>query len=465
MKDYRLATPVYQNDAEAGLKLLWLMVNSRTWVHRRVDSLRLDADGGTRRYVSVDMTPPDFAALGASEKCIHVPLAILAKGPKKRLSVSTGSTAVPVLARQMNTDLVVGMLVAGLEHFVRVTTDELAVGRHLLPKVVGADSTSARTQLASYLEWTNEVRERRTRDDEIHEKFAALNSLVRQFADNYLLVGVLDKELLSTRTIVKYALHQPLPELKAAGMKQVRFKYEVPDYGFAASQHVEVELPPGLTIKALELAEFGAGSVTTQVAKDPTAANDATPSKPVGRLGHVVLNPLDRSYSGIVRVDVLPASPGLFTFVRAAVVAVVAVICISLAFRMWSENMLLGGPPIPSPSASILLIGPALLFSWISRKHEHELVVEIASPLRRVLYLCAGVLVIMAGLAAIPVRPLAWDVAWIAAYLVTAAAVGIFFWYAKGWGIRDKCRQLWLRWFKPKEGQHGAPPTNSLRAD
>jgi hypothetical protein len=141
------------------------------------------------------------------------------------------------------------------------------------------------------------------------------------------------------------------------------------------------------------------------------------------RLGHVALSPSQRFYKGRVSVEVVPAAQGLFLFTKVAVACIAVLVLVAQLVRIYNSDILGPKAEIPSPSASILLIGPALLFSWMSRSQEHNLVVELLAPLRRVLAICALVLLGTAVLAAVPVTPAVWFVAWFAIGLLTAAAV------------------------------------------
>lgn len=448
-----MAIPIVQDEDGYGRSLFWLVIGSRSWVHRRVDSLRLDADGGTRRFVSLDMTIPTFAALPERVKTVHVPLTVLSKGPKKRLSIVHGSQSVPVLGRNSNTLLVVAMLTAGLRDFIAATDSQISEGNALLQGVVGEVPAEARKAFIRYAIWSDHEFKGTAADSDLRRKVDEFNALVQLFVDNYLLIAEVGREILGVRTVLKYSLDQPLSTLRAAGLQRIRLSYEVPDFGFAGSQHVECELPPGLSIKNFTFAEFNTRQIATQVVQE------GSPGAP-SRMGHLVLAPGNRWNRAFVRIDVVPATPGMLSFTTAAVVSVLLLVLISALIRVFDLFVVHPEGQIPSPAGSLLLIGPAVLLSWISREHQHALVVQVTSPLRSMLYLCAATLVIMAALAGIRVTPITWNIAWLGVYAI-ALYVGLrFLWYISGWGIRDYCRKWALRWKKSQEG-HDEPAHSS----
>ncbi|PTT70798.1 hypothetical protein [Arthrobacter sp. HMWF013] len=399
---------------DKGVALLNLILQSQTWVHRRVDALRLDSEGTTRRHVSIDMTAPGEFMIAGSEGRFILPLAVLEKGVKRRLDATQGGKSISVLGREDNGALAIAMLESALVFLLDLEGDSVTVARSHLTKVVySAGSNDADTSLAAYKAWFESTKGSVPGDRQ--KMLDITNSVIEQLAHNFLLFVELDCELLDTRTIVKYALNQEAPQVHRRGYKLVRFDYQIPDFGFAASQHVEIEVPAGLMVSSLEIIEAGPDDIVTNTDFDASASGQ--------RLGHVALNPSQRFYKGRASVEVVPAEQGLFVFTKLAVVSIAVMVVLAQLVRMYNEDILGPKAEIPSPSASILLIGPALLFSWMSRNQEHNLVVELLSPLRRVLALCALVLLGTAVLAAIPVTPPVWWGGWFVIGLLTAAAV------------------------------------------
>ncbi|MET3904410.1 hypothetical protein [Paenarthrobacter sp. 4246] len=397
---------------DPGTSLLGLMLQSQTWVHRRVDALRLDAEGTTRRHVSIDITAPSGFMISGSEDRFIIPIAILEKGTKRKLDATHAGKSISVLGRQDNGSLAVEMLTTSLIHLLPLQEEDVKEAKAVISKVVfSRPKAEAESALIEYLNWIA-VRKDGAKSPKMLE---VTNSMVQQLAHNFLFLVELDSDLLDTRTTVKYALNQEAPEVHKRGFKRVRFDYPVPDFGFAASQHLEVEVPEGLVVSRLELTETGPSE------SDSKSDIDANPNG--HRLGHVALSPSQRFFTGRAFVDVVPTTQGLFFFTKLAVACIVLLFISAQLVRVFNGYILGPKAEIPSPSASILLIGPALLFSWMSRTQEHNLVVQILSPLRRVLGRCALALLGTAVLAAIPVTPLVWCLGWVIIGAFTISAL------------------------------------------
>lgn len=69
------------------VKLFSLLTDSRKWVHRRVDALRLSTDGLTRRYVSLDFTIPKESMIVLSDDQVVVPIGLIGKNSLRRLDI------------------------------------------------------------------------------------------------------------------------------------------------------------------------------------------------------------------------------------------------------------------------------------------------------------------------------------------------------------------------------------------
>ncbi len=348
---------------------------------------------------------------GSKDRFI-IPLAILEKGAKRKLDATHSGKSVSVLGRYDNGTLAIEMLTTSLKHILPLNEDDTQAAKSIISTVVfSRPKAEADSALIEYQNWISDKKD----SAKYPEMLEVTTSMVQQLAHNFLFLVELDKELLDTRTTVKYALNQEAPEVHRRGYKRVRFDYPVPDFGFAASQHVEVEVPEGLVVSRLELTETGPNESDSK--SDLDAYHDGH------RLGHVALSPSQRFFTGRALVDVVPTTQGLYFFTKIAVACIVALFVSAQIVRIFNDYILGPKAEIPSPSASILLIGPALLFSWMSRTQEHNLVVQILSPLRRVLGQCAVVLLGTAVLAAIPVTPIVWCWAWVIIGLFTVSAL------------------------------------------
>lgn len=78
-------------EASDGQKLVSLLIDSQSWVHRRVDALRLGADGTTRLHMSLDVTVPTDRVLKRPGEQMAVPLAFMEKAAIRQLDTEDSS--------------------------------------------------------------------------------------------------------------------------------------------------------------------------------------------------------------------------------------------------------------------------------------------------------------------------------------------------------------------------------------
>lgn len=394
-----------REDQKNGLALMYLLTTTPHWVHRRVDALRLDAKGSTRRYVSVDVTVPPVAALpAASRNRIIVPLGWMHKGPITRLDAKQDGNGLAVLSKVENTAWAFEMLKAALSSVPRrreVTHEDHAC----LMTLLTSDAETDQTALEAYVSMRDSLVDEAAFNEESRRRIVLLDGFAKLLVDNYLFLVELDKDLAGIRTTLKYSLDVP-SVLTRSG--PIRLHWPVPDFRFAASQHVEVDLPQGLRVQKMQFAAFNVDNTSTQMHEEmPTGDSGSV---------HGVLRPDDGDVKADLIVRAQPVRQGLYTFTQGAVAITAALVLASILARIF-DAALLNDAVIPSPAASIILIAPALLLSWMSRELEHDLLSKLLSPMRRILILCAGVVLLMAGLAAVPVSVGLWHCLWGVVYL------------------------------------------------
>lgn len=401
-----------------GLNLMVLLLQSQDWLHRRVDALRLDPDGTTRRYVSVDLTMDDSLAISShSKNRVIVPLGVMRKGAIRRLDAKQDSKGIIVLGQEQNSALAKSMLAAGLGTLPQKCLDRPSstLLDSILDALVSPESGSEPQALENYNKWKAEHLDLKGLDSDHKLRLALIDALARRFTDHYLFLVEIDSALLGTRTTLKYSLDQTMPDSEKDGLHQIRFHYALPDFGFAKSQHMELEIPRGLTLIEMDFLAFDQKGIVRQISTDkPSDGN---------RMGHTVLAPKDPVYEAEVWATVAPSKQGIYTFSKWASIITAGLVVLSVAVRLFDTEFLRIEAIVPSPAASIILIAPALLLSWIGREPEHELVAALLQPLRTIVFSCAGVLVAMAALAAIPLSPIIWNVVWIGVYIGTLAIV------------------------------------------
>lgn len=399
-----------------GGKLLGLMASTRHWVHRRVESFRLDADGQTRWHVSIDMTVPEDGVVASGKNQLVVPVAFMKKGTLRRLDVEYAGKSVPVLGRAMNSKYALAMLIAAMPPELNLDDYQHETALKALKRVVECSTADADSALEAFDEWYSRARRAAGSDTDFNRDHDLFSSFVRSLAQNFLFLVVLESEVKSRRILLKFAWDHEPPTVTDKGKVRVSFSHELADFGFAASQHVEVEVPRGLAVRSLEVAEFFPNDRTSPPVRDVPSHTRS--------VAHVAIAPTHRFARGGFRVEVEPAKAGIFAFTHVAVLAVAASVVVAQLIRIFDAYVLLDNVQrIPSPSASIILVAPALLVSWMSRRTEHRLLILLLKPLRKALLSCSIALLTMAALAAIPFRPEAWWLLWFVVIYFSGSAV------------------------------------------
>lgn len=384
-----------------GLQMKRLMLGSQSWVHRRVDTFKLGAEGQTRRSVSLDLTLPKELAIPGSKGKVLVPLALIAKGRLRDLDTTEGGKSLPVLGQQENAKLACDLLHALAPEWLTGSPDwaaECAIHIDALVNAPAADTADVQ----SFDVWLTSIQdEHRPSDDTQLTVFAGL---ARQMATHFLLIVEANQEIIGARTILKYS--HDLNDPAASGSAQtVSIYLEIADFGFAASQHIEIHVPVGLAIDSMYLIEVDPSDKPVDV--------DFDDSRRERTIGHVALSPASRFSTGELRVDVVPARQGIYAFTSVAVPTVFLMAALAWLDKLDILQIVSPSFSIPSPSASLFLVGPAILLSWMARNPEHNLTGQLLARLRRMLMLTAVSLVLMAAAAAVPLAPLAWEVLWI----------------------------------------------------
>jgi hypothetical protein len=379
--------------------------------------LRLDTDGTTRRFVSVDLTIPKGFAISGSEKRILVPLGVLEKGPKQRLDTTYDGKPIPVLGRAENSSLVADMLESKRPFFLRGSVlGSTENSGELFAKIASCAPDNADGVEKQYTIWRDRLlNARRPLSPAEGQEMAAFDDLVGQMMRNFVLLVELDQSLVSRRVILKYALDQAEIGSHSSGTKRLVIAQAVPDLGFSASHHMEVEVPAGLVVESLTLGDLGA---TIDGSDDKIVIASS-----VGRVGHINIEPRGVNAVGVLRAEIAVARQGIFSFTEMTVASLAVLVAFATVVRLNDSFFIRGAVEIPSPAASILLVGPALLISWMSRLPEHPLVARLVQPLRSILLASTIALISMAALAAVKIQPWVWYWAWIGIILITVTLI------------------------------------------
>jgi len=253
------------------------------------------------------------------------------------------------------------------------------------------------------------------KDSQLHD-FA--RSFIATLADSYLILVVLDEELVGQRFIIKFAYdEEELTQQDTAtrDLNEVVFTQEVPDPGFAASQHVEVCVPDDLEIGGLWLLWGYTGKFEfshTEVAHSRQ------------RIAHVSTPKIGRFATAKIVFALRPTRDGLQYFVTYSTWTVVALVIAATTALLLPDGIILEDRQTSSSSAvSLLLVAPALMFSWIARTAENLVVSRTLFPLRFLLVLLAVILLMMAGAVAVPLSLLFCRILWLVVMVATFVSI------------------------------------------
>ncbi|WP_156507501.1 hypothetical protein [Arthrobacter sp. OY3WO11] len=403
---------VSQDPSVRGANMVDLVIGSPEWVHRRVDTLTLGTDGDTQRSISLDITLPQSLKVEASGKRVLLPLAFIRKGALRRVSTAGPSKhPFPILEKARNSEIAREMLLTMIpEDWVSGQESKVAAAVGLIVRHDGVESGNPAKQLKRLLTSITKSRE------EDAEQVQTISDLARTLQTHFLLIGELDEMHLDTRCIIKISYEHEL-EFDDGWDYSTVFRYDLPDYGFAASEHVEVVVPSELTLRIVSLSETGGDG------SSPT--NEDIPTTERAR-GHVALPPTDRFTEASVVVEVAPSKRGIFPFAAISVAVCTAVAGLALMERFEVLTIVDRSRDIPTTAVSLLLAGPALFLSWIARTPEHEIVAKLLSPLRLCLLMCAAVFLGLGVVAAFPLTREAWDVVWLLIYGGAFVSLGWF---------------------------------------
>lgn len=230
--------------------------------------------------------------------------------------------------------------------------------------------------------------------------------------------------MIGIRCTVKYSFE--VPSLDITDGRPIEILWSVSDFQFSSSQHFEVEVPKNLRIQRMRFIAFDEQDKATQVQDVIPVAESHS--------AHAVIRPRVSDVKADVAVTVQPTRRGVYAFTLWSWRLFSVLIVASIMMRIF-DKQILGKVDIPSSSASIILIAPAILISWVSREQEHTIVSRLLSPLRKILLYIAALLVCVAGLVAVSVAPMTWHILWMLIYIawcgLSLYAIRVFRGYQK----------------------------------
>ncbi|PYI39612.1 hypothetical protein CVS30_02720 [Arthrobacter psychrolactophilus] len=348
-----------------------------------------------------------------------VPLGSVRKGALKNVDTSgAGASSLSILGAEDNGNYAVAMLRMLAQSLLGEELGGSARCRDVVTAVVRATTESCDASTNEFSVWLADCLELVADEDkgaEFDRSVDLFREFVLQFATTFLLLVEVNDNLAGTRCVIKYSRDDTAPE--QSGIRSQQAAWEIPDYGFARSYHLEVEVPPGLVYKQLEIVEYGSNGTSTNRAVD-------APSKPQV-LAHLACAPSERMATAVAGLTLAPSRQGQYKVARFSVWITFAV-----ALAAWGSSLVPGvivsdasGPV--SAAVSLLLTGPALLLSWFSRSPEHEVVAWIMGPYRKMLLMSVLTLFLLAASAAVPLVSPTKELVWFPVLFVQVRALGL----------------------------------------
>ncbi|KXP08833.1 hypothetical protein [Tsukamurella pseudospumae] len=387
------------NDGSAisnGIKLGHLVLESDTWIHRKVERLEIVATGECVHRVSVDFTLPQRWALKGSKGAALVPVGAMRKGPLRAFTARGPSDkAVPILETGANGEHSVAMLVALAEN-ASPAADKLEAFRAVATEAVFHAGTPD-AALMRRIEAT--VRE--LEPDPRHAEH--LTQLVQQMQTTFLMIVEIDENIVGRRAIVKFEYREPTREdLFKESAPEIEWVFV--DFGLAASTHYEFSPPPLLLVADAELAQtavYGGGA--SPIARE---TGDVATTHFVGR-------PVHRFATATLRVRLIPRRYGAYSAMYFSAWTVAVVILGGVAIRAARDHHLLPQSPLGASLPPMVLAAGGLLLTWIARAPEDWITARNLWKARRVLLLLAALLVLTAGYLAVPLGEPWRTVGWV----------------------------------------------------
>ncbi len=357
------------------------------WVHRRVDSVHvLEGENGRRRQ-SIDCRPLDDARLAytRSERDkvelanvdgqIMIPLMYVTKGPLRHFDASKADgSPMPILGTRetarCGVAMVVRMLHADRIEFAPILAEALL---HIAGPNVTSPADDAVVDLLERGLWRGK---QVVHSQALSDQKSSVRSLIETLSASFLLVGLLDSSSARARQILKISYHWHIPAaeqgwgravLIAAGFKKRRLRLQPDAAAATSSYHLEVRTPREAQCVLLQLpgAEDGGGGV------------DAT-GRPTAHVYMSFKEEPSEDAVAIFRTPLWGLRGAAVAVTLFCLVAIVLALTLDDAKGVWRAE--------PDGPATVLLVGPALFFTFLASRGESAL---MRRPLT-VLRLCIG---------------------------------------------------------------------------
>jgi hypothetical protein len=392
-----------------------LLLQPRSWINRKVETIEFVHDRRVRRHVSVDFTLPDLEGLpvtaASGQSIAFVPLAQLRKQVLRSFDiVDEAGVAVPMLTAEQN------------ERIARELLRQLA-GDALAPawprrKVLDRLDRIAGTDAIDALAALKEVEAAAAPVEGLPDlDFAALwanavaRPLMQDLAEHFVLFVAIDARA-GERRVLKFVYDGELTWANKAWRRQVEERLGLnpvvlhvlaPAIGATHSYHAEVPAPGDLVIAQARLLD-------SETAND-LCAPDRTPDR-----AHLWTTSKKREQEGTIELELRVGARGLYG--AAVWISVLATLLFGVGFVF---RLAFSVHTRAEPAAAIVIVLPALFATYLWRPGEHPLVQRLVSGLRVMITAFAVLSFIAAAVLAVEVHTWFRLLVWIVAFVLSTA--------------------------------------------
>lgn len=362
----RLLEPVLHRVAASVVPLL---LEPRSWVHRRVESIDFLDAAIVRRRVSIDFSIPRRAhiptRLATGQQIAFVPIALLGKKVLRNFDlIDESGRVLPMLTQHQNGAISTAILRRVARTILRKTPDP-HIAEDLHDLVEGQpDAVKVAWQHLSNPSGPGSHADRRKlwSDDRFR-------TLARDLAGQFILfVPLEDRE--GSRRVLKFSYEEDFRPSRRAlpqflGLSPVRFGVLAPTIGMAESYHIEVASPDELMIDVASLYEFS-----------ETAGLDKRDSEYGVSRTHLHVTDATRGAIGFLDIRFRLRRSGI-TF-AAGLIGLVTTGVLGSGWLLHREGIRAS----PDVAAVLIVALPGLFATYLARPGEHGLVKRLVGGLR-----------------------------------------------------------------------------------
>lgn len=398
-----------------GDSLRSMVIASPKWVHRRIQTIDHTTPGRILLKNSLDVTAPISAKIAGTKSRVIIPIAVLDKRVLSGWWVTdSAGSPLAVISQDRSRTLVQDMLVSFLAQFGIILSTNSAVQKRLLSFINNSEAIAAvapNALLNAYPQLHG-----------VNPEALFIKDFIQLLSRSWVVLVEVPEDVLGRRIIINYGYDLPSNEVRRPSIWSSTdndvYSLDVPDPGFSRSLHLQVLVPPELTIFEMSL-EHGSASGEVNRAISSAAR--------LGPIAHVQnMNFIPRFAKAAVEFRLRPARGGISAFTRWSLFFSWALIFFSLSIWIGPTEYYLNDDWKSSISSSVILVAPAIFMSWIARAPEPGVLATALVRLRRINILLALSMLTMAGALSVAWSPVIWAVLWVLSYMLGGFALAIW---------------------------------------